>query len=295
MLDAHRLAAGDLEAAFVPSAGMVGVSLKHRWEELLAQRAGLEAYVERGKTFGIPLLHPWANRLGGDRYEAAGRAVELPAEAPGLRREEHGLPIHGLLAASPDWRVGDADATRLTAQLDFTQRQELLPLFPFPHTIGVTATLLPDRLTLETIVTATGGAPVPVAFGWHPYLVIPGVPRDDWVLGLPARRHLLVEGGIPTGETAARPPFEEALAGHAFDDGYDELAEPVLTLTGGGRSLAVHLEHGYPVTQVFAPPGQELVALEPMSAPTDALRTGSGLRFADPGEPFTARFSITVG
>ncbi len=294
MPDAHRLAAGDLEAAFVPSAGMVGVSLKHRGEELLAQRAGLEAYVERGKTFGIPLLHPWANRLGGDRYEAAGRVVELPAEAPGLRREERGLPIHGLLAASPHWQVGDADTTRLSARLDFAQRHDLLPLFPFPHTIAVTATLRPDRLTVETTVTATGETPVPIAFGWHPYLVIPGVPREEWVLGLPTRRHLLVEGGIPTGKTVACPRFEEALAGHSFDDGYDELAEPVLTLTGGGRSLAVHLEHGYPVTQVFAPPGQELVALEPMTAPTDALRTGHGLRHAQPGEPFTARFSIAV-
>ncbi len=295
MSAAHRLAVGDLEATFVPSAGMVGASLRHRGDELLAQRGGLDAYAQKGKTFGIPLLHPWANRLGGDRYEAAGRTVEIPAEAPGLRREEHGLPIHGLLAASRHWRVEHAAATTLTAQLDFAERAELLPLFPFPHTIAVSATLHPDRLTVETTVTATSDTPVPIAFGWHPYLTLPGVPRDEWVLGLPSRRHLVVADGIPTGETAACRAFHQPLDGHAFDDGYDELAEPVMTLTGGGRTLAVRLEVGYHATQVFAPPGQELVALEPMTAPTDALRTGNGLRLARPGEPFTARFSISVG
>ena len=42
------------------------ISLTHRGEELLGQRGGLPAYRERGATFGIPLLHPWANRLDGD-------------------------------------------------------------------------------------------------------------------------------------------------------------------------------------------------------------------------------------
>ena len=57
-----------LEATFVPGAGMLCCSLRHRGEELLAQNAGLAAYAERGKTMGIPLLYPWANRLAGFDY-----------------------------------------------------------------------------------------------------------------------------------------------------------------------------------------------------------------------------------
>ena len=54
------------------------------------------------------------------------------------------------------------------------------------------------------------------------------------------------------------------------------------------------LGHGYRVAQVFAPPDQDLVALEPMTAPTDALRTGHGLRWAAAGEAFTATFRLDV-
>src|SRR3954469_9439236 len=97
--------AGELEATFVPGAGMVGCSLRHRGEELLGLRGGLSAYVEALTTFGIPLLYPWANRLSRRRFTVAGREVVIdPARTP-VRLEESGLPIHGLLAAARGWTV----------------------------------------------------------------------------------------------------------------------------------------------------------------------------------------------
>ena len=42
-----HLRSGELEAAFAPEAGLVGCSLTHRGEELLAQRKGLEHYAWR--------------------------------------------------------------------------------------------------------------------------------------------------------------------------------------------------------------------------------------------------------
>lgn len=289
------LAAGDLNAVFVPEAGMVGASLRHRGEELLGQRAGLRAYAEQGRTMGIPLLHPWANRLSGDDYAVGPDRVTLPAEAPGLRRDERGLPIHGLLAASPDWRVTGEATTRLTARLDFAARPERLALFPFPHVLVVTAALDEDALRVETRIEATGVVPVPLAFGWHPYLQLPGLPRAGWNLELPGRRHLLTDDrGIPTGETQWAQARSGPLDDSTFDDGYDELSEPVMVLHGGGRRVGVRLVEGYPIAQVFAPPGQKLVALEPMTAPTDALRSGRGLRTVAPGGHFTATFAIEV-
>src|SRR6478735_8077344 len=90
------LASGDLEATFVPDAGMVGCSLRHRGEELLGQRGGLAAYVAERKTMGIPLLHPWANRLSSRRFRVAGREVAIDPERTPLRLDEGGLPMHGL-------------------------------------------------------------------------------------------------------------------------------------------------------------------------------------------------------
>ena len=87
-----RSGGGELEAAFAPEAGLVGCSLTHRGEELLAQRKGLEEYARSGSTFGIPFLHPWANRLAGFSYAVGGHEVELDRDSELLRLEEHGLP-----------------------------------------------------------------------------------------------------------------------------------------------------------------------------------------------------------
>src|SRR4051794_17244346 len=104
MVDTLRIGtAGGLEAAFVPSAGMIGCSLAHRGEELLGQRGGLSAYIRERKTMGIPLLHPWANRLSRRRFSIAGREVRI--EPGQTRLDEQGLPMHGLLAAAPGWEV----------------------------------------------------------------------------------------------------------------------------------------------------------------------------------------------
>ncbi len=51
--------------------------------------------------------------------------------------------------------------------------------------------------------------------------------------------------------------------------------------------------NGYPYGQVYAPAGSPVVALEPMTAPTNALGAGTAASVA-PGESFSTRFRLTV-
>src|SRR3954463_14548761 len=101
----------ELEAAFVPGSGMVGCSLVHRGEELLGQRGGLPRYVAERSTMGIPLLHPWANRVGSRRFEVMGREIDVAAAEPPPSEDPNGLPIHGLVSAARGWQVVRRDPT----------------------------------------------------------------------------------------------------------------------------------------------------------------------------------------
>lgn len=291
------LSAGPLEAELAPALGMSGVSLRHRGAELLDRQAGLRAYARTGAVMGVPLLYPWANRLAAHDYMLDGRDVRLPPGPPLVHCEEHGLPIHGLLHASPHWQVTARAARRITARLAFDQHPELLAAFPFPHVLDIEVSLSTERLRVTTTVRPTSGSAVPIAFGFHPYLRLPGAARADWEVTLPPRRHLRLDGrGIPTGTGARRPAARFALADRAFDDGYDGLAaRSSFSVAGGGRTLAVELEAGYPAAQVYAPRHKAFVCFEPMTAPTNALRSGAGLRLVEPGDAFTAAFSIAVG
>jgi galactose mutarotase-like enzyme len=255
----------------------------------------LDAYVADGKTMGIPLLYPWANRLGANTYTVADTSVTLTPGRNRVRADPNGLPIHGVLAAYPNWRVTHESANELTAEVDFSADQDLLASFPFPHRLALTVTLSERALRVRASVTPTADRAVPLCFGFHPYLQLPGVPRAQWIIETPPMRHLQLDGrGLPTGEAVHEQAATEPLVDKAFDDGYDEVAEgAVFAVSGGGRRIEVHFEQGYPAAQIFAPPGEDVVCFEPMTAPTDALRRG-GYRSAHPGEWGVAQFSIRV-
>jgi aldose 1-epimerase len=291
---------GALEAAFVPEAGMVGCSLRHRGEELLGQREGLRAYAAHGGTMGIPLLHPWANRVARTRFEVAGREVALDPGSPRLHLDPNGLPIHGLCAAARGWRVerhepvGEPAAVR--ARFDFAAHRDLLTAFPFPHEISCKITLGGDTLHIETAVQATGEVAVPIAFGYHPYFRLPGVERSDWEVVLPVRERLELDGlMLPTGGRDQVEPERGTLGDRTLDDGY--VAPPgarPFALAGGGRRIEVSFEAGYPFAQVYAPADDDVVAYEPMTAPTNALVNGEDLPLVAPGQEYRAAFAITV-
>lgn len=295
---AVTLAAGELEASFLPGLGLLGTSLRHRGEELLALPGGVEGYRDRHVT-GLPLLAPWANRLPGWRYRAAG--VEVDLEGLDLATDPAGLPIHGTLTAHRGWRLerlaAEADRAVLAAGFDYGAWPELLAAFPFPHRLTVTAALQGASLAVTTTLAATGQRPVPVAFGWHPYLRLPGAPRAAWRLLLPRRTHLeLDDRGLPTGKAADEPAEADPVGERTYDDLYALEDDPEgrrLGLEAAGRRLVVGYGDGYDHAQVFAPPGTEFVCLEPMTAPTAALATGATPLVA-PGDSFSARFTIEV-
>lgn len=289
-----------LEATFVPGAGMLCCSLRHRGEELLAQNAGVAVYAERGKTMGIPLLYPWANRLAGFDYAVAGRTVTVPHDTTRVSLENHGLPIHGLIGGRLAWeptRAPGPGAQALAARLNWGDlRPELFEVFPFRHELHYEARLAAGRLEVAVTVTACGEDTVPVAFGFHPYFALPGVPREQWLIELPAMRRLaLDEQQIPTGPDRALPGQTFELAAHEFDDGFDAVAQPArFTVAAGGRRIAVELLDGYPCAQVFAPAARQFICFEPMTAPANALRSGVGLPLLAPGERHRASFAVSV-
>jgi aldose 1-epimerase len=295
-------ALGGIEAIFVPEAGMICCSLRHRGEELLGQRGGLDRYVEAGSTMGIPFLHPWANRLGSSRFEVAGREVSLDLDGLHVKRDGEGLPMHGLLTAARGWQVerhleleGEEDGGALAASFDFGAYPRLVEAFPFPHQVEIEATLAAARLRIATSVRA-GEAGLPVAFGFHPYLQLPGVERSEWEIEAPVGERLeLDERMLPTG---GREPVEiesGRLGARTFDDAYVAPVDGTpFALSGGGRRLELRMREGYPFAQVYAPEDLAAVAFEPMTAPTDALVSGEDLRMLASGESFTAVFEIAV-
>lgn len=289
-----------LEATFVPGAGMICASLRHRGEELLAQNAGVAAYAEQGKTMGVPLLYPWANRLAGFEYSVAERTVAVPHDPTRVALDANGLPIHGVIGGRLAWEAsaipGD-DADALLARLSWDEsRPERFEVFPFRHELEYAARLAGSRLEVKLTVHASGTDVVPLAFGFHPYVLLPGVPREQWLVEFPPMRRLMLDlEGIPVGAEQMLPGRHFELDRRQFDDGFDCLEEPAgFAVSARGRRISLEFLEGYTCAQVFAPADKQFICFEPMAAPTNALRSGDGLRLLSPGECHSAAFVLTV-
>jgi len=292
---ARTIAAGDLEAVFLPDKGMIGASLRHRGVELLRRIEDLELAAAKGSTAGIPLLYPWANRLSGFQYSVAGRDVILDDSSPLLHLDDRGLPMHGVPWALLAWNVTEARKDSLAAYLDWSNG-DLLAIFPFRHRVELAATIFPDSLVLNTKLVATSDHPVPVSFGFHPYFGLPDSQRGAWSLQLPAMQKLVLDSrGIPTGEEEPFDGYDSELGDNSFDDCFAvRSSNPSFSLSGAGRKITVEFLAGYEYAQIFAPKTKDYVALEPMTAPTNALTSGRGLSFVEAGGSLHSSFRIRI-
>ncbi|HZG50443.1 MAG TPA: aldose 1-epimerase [Thermoleophilaceae bacterium] len=265
-----QLRSGELEAEVVPEDGMLVAALRHRGLDYLAARA--DAWT------GSPLLHPWANRLSAERFDVRGRAVD----ATGARRDENGVPLHGLPAARRGWVLEHADDTRIRARRAWRD-----DAFPFPHEVVVEHRL--SARGLETVTDVRGDTPV--AFGWHPFLRLPGVPRERWRVTLGSRRRLVLDDRLlPTGASEPWAPAPFALADGHYDEALVEL-DGGFVLEGDGRRVELEILEGAPCAQFFAPLTEPVACFEPMAAPVDALVSGERLEWA----PWRMRFEIRIG
>jgi aldose 1-epimerase len=293
-----HITGGSLRAQFLADCGMLCTSLRHRGAELIALPRSIDEYRAGGCT-GIPLLHPWANRLRSHGYSTAGHTIDL--RSCDVPTDRNGLPIHGVMQARRFTTTTSAD--RIEARFAFDQ-PELLAVFPWPHDIIIVARITDDgpgttSLTIDTTVHNHDAGPMPIAFGWHPFLQLPGSPRAQWRLRLPPRqRHVLDERMLPTGTRTEEPADDAAIGARTYDDHYDLGTDRNFVIADEQRSITVAFDEHYPHAQIYlpgrgAPVEGEFVCIEPMIANVDALAAGTAPLVA-PGERFTASFSITV-
>ena len=295
----------NVTATFVPGAGMVCCSMTHDGEEMLGQRYGLSGYLESGKTFGVPILAPWANRLGRMAYavvhEGGGiRRIDVHPDTPHMRFDSFGQPIHGLLRGSRDWQVLEVAATAteawITGRLVFDQRRSDFSAFPFEHHIDLKATLRGTSLTFSTEIHATGQDEVPIAFGWHPYLTIPGLDRREWEVYLPfTRRCPLGDTLLPTGTREDVEPITGTLGDRHLDDLFADVANGTTAfIRGNGRKMSIRFDLGYDWAIVYGPPNRNHICVEPMTAASDPFSGQDPMEVVPRGGVFRAAFTIRV-
>jgi aldose 1-epimerase len=248
------------------------------------------------------VLAPWPNRVEGARWFHNGRELQLAVTEPEL-----GHANHGLLASTDFESAPDADPRRLRLRT----RIDHAPGYPFTVEIEVAYQLLDDGVKVVVTTRNAGPEPAPVALGAHPYLRIGAIPSDQLTVLIDAdvahaldathipRRRFPVDGtawDLRTGRSVRAAP------GHAtFERSTPAGSLRHALVAPDGSMVELRADADFRFTQLWlaehfdADDGPRLaLAIEPMTAPPNALRTGIGLRMLEPGEVWRAGFSIEL-
>ncbi|KQO01808.1 hypothetical protein ASF21_09510 [Arthrobacter sp. Leaf234] len=245
------------------------------------------------------LLAPWPNRVAGGRWMLDGKEQRLDITEPSKGNASHGL------LRNTGYRAVDVGPSRAVLEA------EIFPQHGYPFHLMHRATyeLTEEQLTVTQHLSNLSATPAPFALGAHPYLKISGVPTEDLTLTVRAdSRFETDERSIPTGKVAVAGQYDlrhgQRIGDIRFDTAFTDLAsmrerhEHVLSAPDG-RSVTLWAEAAFAYAHVYIStsyPGVDTaVAIEPMTAPADALNSGEGLRWLQPGASFAASWGILPG
>lgn len=291
-------AAHAIEVSILPSLGNIASEMKVCGKNILVfPDRPLADFQTNPTQTGIPFMAPWANRLDGDAFWANGKRYLLDPTLRNYRKDGNGLPLHGLLPASTPWRITDMGADKgsahVTSRFEFWRFPDLMAQWPFAHEYEMTYTLADGMLEVKTTVTNLSTEAMPLVIGYHPYFQIPDIPRDQWVLHLPARKAVLADNRrLPSGEFKALDlPNPLPLKDRTLDDGFTDLERDAngrarFSIEAGGKQIEILFGPKYPVAIIWepaAPPGQtyNFICVEPMTGITNGINLNHAGKYPD--------------
>jgi aldose 1-epimerase len=238
------------------------------------------------------LLLPWPNRIEDGTYEFDGRTHRLPLTEPSAHNA-----IHGLVRWAT-WSTADREPHRIVMRHVLHPQ----PGYPFTLDLAVAYELSEGGLTVRTAATNVGDTTAPYGCGAHPYLRLGADVVDPLVLHVPGRFVAISNPrGLPERTEAVdgteldfRTP--RPIGGTVLDNAFTELerdadglARARLEDPRSGDSLTLWVDEGYPYLMVFS--GDPLpdvarrsLAIEPMTCPPNAFRSGESLIRLEPGD-----------
>jgi aldose 1-epimerase len=268
----------------------------------VGDRALLDGYGENEMaTAGRgQVLIPWPNRIEDGAYEFAGRRHHLPLDEP-----EAANAIHGLVRWVA-WSVGEHDTDRVV--MEHTLHPQ--PGYPFSLALSIEYSLSDTGLRVRSTASNIGPEACPYGSGAHPYLTLGTETVDTLLLRAPGRTMLHTDArGIPVSTTPVEGSdydyrHPRAIGATKLDNAFTDLerdedgvARVELRRPDDGTSLTLWLDESFRYVQLFTGdplPGinRRSIAVEPMTCPPNAFRTGESLLVIEPGESATATWGI---
>lgn len=250
------------------------------------------------------VLAPWPNRVRDARWTWRDQAQQLDITEVDRRNA-----LHGLLQFA-EYEIRDRAEDRVTLAATIYPQHG----WPFVVETWVRYRLLDDGLEAVHGAVNHSAEPAPYATGTHPFLRVGDAPIAELRLTVPAARYVAVDdrlnptGLVPVDGTAADLRGGPRVGDLDLDTAYGELAFTDV-VDGRGTSATLIAPDGartilrqntawgwvqvYTTHEYASPEGPiDAVAVEPMTAPPDALNSGTDLIWIGPGQSWEGAWEL---
>jgi aldose 1-epimerase len=252
------LSFGDYALTLAPWMGGAATSLTWRGKHLLRPSPAAPSHAVQTACFAMA---PYANRIASGRFVFEGREVRL---APNFFDHKH--PLHGS-AWLERWRVEREAKDRITLAYAYAPGD-----WPWPFSCRQSVSLDGEGALFELTIRNDADTPMPLSFGFHPYLPRPrgailrarvdGVWRSDAEM---VPTHFDTQADLP--DLAAGAVLDDAPFIDNCHTGWDgeltlDVGEAAIRLTASPQLRFLHL---------YLPVGEAYLCAEPVSAIPDAF------------------------
>jgi aldose 1-epimerase len=241
------------------------------------------------------VLAPWPNRIRDGRYAFQGRSQQLAVTEP----DRH-TAIHGLAGWAP-WRPVAQAADSVTVECLIAAQEG----YPWPVLLRTHWSVGGDGLRARHEATNLGVEPCPFGLGAHPYLRLGAATVDELTLQVCARSQLLVDGRLlPIGAAkVAGGEFDynqpRRIGGAVLNTAFGDVTGDPVVLSTADSEVRVWADDAFRWWQVFTSDTltgdrfRRALAVEPMTCPPDAFRSGRDVLTLEPGQTWTGTWGIT--
>jgi aldose 1-epimerase len=247
------------------------------------------------------VLAPWPNRIRDGQYTFEGTAYQLALTEPARHNAIHGL------ANWSRWHLAEQSPDSVTVEYDLPAQEG----YPWSLLLRTRWSVSADGLRCDQEVTNTCGENAPWGYSVHPYVQLTGVAVDDILLRVPGRTRVLADsrllpiGAVKVAGTEYDFTEPRRIGAAVLDTTFGDIdrdpdggSAVTIAAPDGSAQVEVWGDENFKWWQVFT--GDTLsgerfrrsLAIEPMTCPPDAFRSGRDLIVLEPGSSWSASWGI---
>ncbi|TYA78586.1 aldose 1-epimerase [Seonamhaeicola marinus] len=238
-------------------------------------------------TFASSILFPFANRIKDGKYTFNGSDFQFEAN-----QKEENNALHGLVYNKTFEVIStNSDKNATSVLLEYAETKES-PGFPYTYKIQVEYIFTKETLELKVTVDNTDDKAFPFTLGWHPYFLSGNLFESALKLNS-SQKIVLGDRNITTGVIDTDTSTAIKIEGQQLDDCWILDSDEVVFKTPA-YNLHFNATGTNNFLQVYTPPKENTIAIEPTTGVSDSFNNEIGLQTLNPDDSYSITWKLTL-